>query len=89
MEIHIMGSSNYVSLKLGCWLGNQKTAERLWVAGYSPRKVAQAELILSNAAALVRNLLGALFKPDEIVKGNCTPSRHSLLDQDVIQGIRS
>ena len=45
-----MGSSNYVSLKLGCWLGNQKTAERLWVAGHSPRKVAQAELISSDAA---------------------------------------
>ena len=75
------GNSHYVSLKLGCWLGNQKTAERLWVA--------QAELISSDAAALGRNLLGALFKPDEIVKGNCTPSRHSLLDQDVIQGIRS
>ena len=85
----VNGYSHYVSLKLGCWLGNPKTAERLWVAGHSPRKVAQTELTSSYAAAVGRKLLAAFFTPDKIAKGNCTPSRHNLLDQEVIQGIRS
>ena len=87
------GYSHYASLQLGRWLENPKTAERLCVASYSQRKVAQTELTSSDAAAVGQKIhvLGAFFTPDQIVKGNCTPLRHNLLDQEVtcIQGIRS
>lgn len=54
------------------------------------------EFTSSDAAAVGWKVLGAFFTLDEIAKGNYTPSRHNLLDQEVTtctctysQGIRS
>ena len=63
----------------------------MWIVDCSQSKVIQAELLVStDAATLGRNFLGSFFfTVDELAAGNYTPSKHKLLNQNVINGIRS